>query len=49
MEGKVPTLWLDFSTGDFNSVISDNIATSKLINKFLLDNNLSRCDVFFPS
>jgi len=34
--------------GDFNSVLSDKSATSGLINKFLLDNNLSRCDLSFP-
>ena len=34
--------------GDFNSVLSDNGITSRLLNKFLLDNNLARCDVLFP-
>ena len=34
--------------GDFNSVLSDSSATSRLLNKFLLDNNLARCDVLFP-
>ena len=34
--------------GDFNSVLSDNSTISRLVNKFLLDNNLVRCDLLFP-
>ena len=34
--------------GDFNSDLSDNSPASRLLNKFLLDNNLARCDVLLP-
>jgi len=34
-------------SGDFNAVLSDNSSVSRLLNKFLLENNLARCDVFF--
>ena len=33
--------------GDFNSPLSDRSAVSALINTFLLDSNLSRCDLSF--
>ena len=34
--------------GDFNSPLSDRSTVSALINKFLLDSNLSRCDLSLP-